>query len=133
LADLGNRCLVRRERTSRSHGDLVATPSPQAWPMKVRRPQFRLRSLLILTAIVAVGCWVGAPIGRSLLIEPVLDLTCVTGGWHGEGAFTQEELLLILHNPPAQSRLGLLLDDPERQPIIAQPPCIVPTNPAAGP
>ncbi len=25
------------------------------------RPQFRLRSLLILTAIVAVWCWVGPP------------------------------------------------------------------------
>jgi hypothetical protein len=25
-------------------------------------PQFRLRSLFIVTAIVAVGCWVGPPI-----------------------------------------------------------------------
>jgi hypothetical protein len=30
------------------------------------RPQFRLRSLFILTAIVAVGCWVGPPIAREI-------------------------------------------------------------------
>ena len=30
------------------------------------RPQFRLRSLFILTAIVAVACWVGPPIVRQV-------------------------------------------------------------------
>jgi hypothetical protein len=31
------------------------------------RPQFRLRSLFILTAIVAVGCLVGPPIARPVI------------------------------------------------------------------
>jgi hypothetical protein len=30
------------------------------------RPQFRLRSLFILTAMVAVGCWVGPPTVREV-------------------------------------------------------------------
>jgi len=30
------------------------------------RPQFRLRSLFILTAVVAVGCMVGPPIVREV-------------------------------------------------------------------
>ena len=34
--------------------------------MKMSRPQFRLRSLFILTAIVAVGCLVGPPIIREV-------------------------------------------------------------------
>jgi hypothetical protein len=33
------------------------------------RPQFRLRSLFILTAIVAVGCLVGPPIMRPIVRE----------------------------------------------------------------
>ena len=33
----------------------------------MRRPQFRLRSLFILTAIVAVGCLVAAPVAREVL------------------------------------------------------------------
>jgi hypothetical protein len=32
----------------------------------MHRPQFRLRSLFILTAIVAVGCWVGPPVLREV-------------------------------------------------------------------
>ena len=32
----------------------------------MHRPQFRLRSLFILTAIVAVGCLVGPPIVRKV-------------------------------------------------------------------
>jgi hypothetical protein len=39
------------------------------------RPQFRLRSLFILTAIVAVGCLVGARVLLAFdLIEPVAAL-----------------------------------------------------------
>jgi hypothetical protein len=34
--------------------------------MPLRRPQFRLRSLFILTAIVAVACIVGPPIFTAL-------------------------------------------------------------------
>jgi len=35
----------------------------------IGRPQFRLRSLFILTAIVAVGCLVGPPIVREVQIR----------------------------------------------------------------
>jgi hypothetical protein len=34
--------------------------------MKTHRPQFHLKSLFILTALVAVGCLVGPPIVRSI-------------------------------------------------------------------
>ncbi|HVC92923.1 MAG TPA: hypothetical protein VND64_04490 [Pirellulales bacterium] len=36
-----------------------------------RRPQFRLRSLFILTAIVAMGCWVLAR-EKSLIIPALM-------------------------------------------------------------
>ncbi|HVC96200.1 MAG TPA: hypothetical protein VND64_21130 [Pirellulales bacterium] len=37
--------------------------------MNVGRPQFRLRSLFILTAFVAVGCLVGPPVVREVQIR----------------------------------------------------------------
>jgi hypothetical protein len=56
------------------------------------RPQFRLRSLFILTAVVAVGCLVGAPVvwehglsgafGVVVLVGPVLMLVFVIA--HGK-------------------------------------------------
>ncbi len=51
------------------------------------RPQFRLRSLFILTAVVAVGCLIGAPVvlehgiagvlGVVVLVGPILALVFV--------------------------------------------------------
>jgi hypothetical protein len=43
------------------------------------RPQFRLRSLFIFTAIVAVGCLVGPPL-RAMFWPYIVD----EGGWHGD-------------------------------------------------
>jgi hypothetical protein len=44
------------------------------------RPQFRLSSLFILTAIVAVGCLVGPPL-RARFWPYIVD---EGGGWHGD-------------------------------------------------
>jgi len=66
----------------------------------VPRPQFRLRSLFIVTAIVAVGCWVGPPIWQQvgpMIFPPAPSPTPKTS--------------FVPTNPFAQARTGVQIED----------------------
>jgi hypothetical protein len=76
-----------------------------------RRPQFRLRSLFILTAIVAVGCLVGPPIVR--------EIREVREQWSAD---RRRQAELAQRDASLQKTLDLLLETVSDAPLPASSP-----------
>jgi hypothetical protein len=79
--------------------------------MKSSRPQFRLRSLFILTAIVAVGCLVGPRIVR--------EIREVREQWSAD---RRRQAELAQRDASLQKTLDLLLKTVSDAPLPASPP-----------
>ncbi len=91
--------------------------------MPIPRPQFRLRSLFILTAIVAVGCLVGPPIVREVRARwfppgPLSgDLAAMTVGMLPPLPIEDDITSWFVEGP-----VGPVEDQKDDAPVQAEPP-----------